>query len=327
MIERWLGGRSQWVPWSHLYQGGKLAAEFTFSNRVVFFHCVCVCVCVWMCQLLSTSASRGTLILSLAQAPKMCIKFKEAPTVTLLIADRRSALEKKRATCAAVWRGYVAVGGVFRVTQLSKGAAGCVCVWGGGGFFFFFFFGWFAWSPRRIKTGDGALRDALTKKKKNVCVLEVLEVCVWARYKKRSQTLWHLRREEVWQCWSNSSGESGHCPPPLHRRQHCVCVLHYVYTSTWALSYTLHPFRFDQLCLHEPSQRSGLFNFTASPVCRGVLGGGVRARAIVRARACVRQLAAASFSACCCCCCWSFSPAPGHGDRGNPGFGVWSARQ
>ena len=172
----------------------------------------------------------------------------------------------------------------------------CVCVWCVC-FFFFFFFGWFAWSPRRIKTGDGALRDALTKKKKNVCVLEVLEVCVWARYKKRSQTLWHLRREEVWQCWSNSSGESGHSPPPLLRRKIFVVWLHYVLPSAWALSFTLHPFRFDQLCLHEPSQRSGLFNFTASPVCRGVLGGGVRARAIVRARACVRQLAAASFSA------------------------------
>lgn len=156
----------------------------------------------------------------------------------------------------------------------------------------------------------------------------MLEVCVWAWYK-RSQTLWHLRREEVWQCWSNSSGESGHSPrPPPHRRQHCVCVcvcvLHYVYTSTWALSYTLHPFRFDQLCLHEPSQRSG-YSISQHLLCAEACSGGpcacrrslracwsVCATAGNRELRCHRRL--------CCCCCWSFSPALGHGDRGKSRF-------
>lgn len=161
----------------------------------------------------------------------------------------------------------------------------------------------------------------------------MLEVCVWAWYK-RSQTLWHLRREEVWQCWSNSSGESGHSPsPPLHR-QHCVCVcvcvLHYVYTSTWALSYTLHPFRFDQLCLHEPSQRSG-YSISQHLLCAEACSGGPCARSgarSVRAGACVRQLATASFGA----ASAAAAADPSHllwvtGIEENPGFGVWCARQ
>lgn len=103
----------------------------------------------------------------------------------------------------------------------------------------------------------------------------MLEVCVWAWYK-RSQTLWHLRREEVWQCWSNSSGEIGHSPPPHRRhRQHCVCVclcvtlclyIHmgaFLHTSSVPIWSTVFARALSEV---------GLFNFTASPVCRGVFG-------------------------------------------------------